>query len=508
VSKTVRPTEVSAVSLREIAALAGSDSDVPDLAVTGVTAASSSVRPGDLYVGVPGARTHGARYSLAAAQSGAVAVLTDRQGSNMAAEAGLPALVVEDPRRVVGKVSALVYGHPAEALRLIGVTGTQGKTTTTQLIGAAAAHAGRRTAVIGTMGTRIDGQLVGSALTTPEAPDLHALFAVMRERSIDLCAMEVSSHAVVMGRVDGVVFDLAVFLNLGRDHLDFHADVDEYFAAKAQLFTPVRARRALVNVDDAYGRRLADARQIPTQTFATSTTRADWRGEIDLARSSPHGSAFDLTSPDGVVAHCAVGMAGAFNVSNAVAALAAASTVGVDLAAAAAGVATLGSVAGRMEQISHGRDFHVIVDYAHKPDAVEATLDALRLVTTGRVIIVLGAGGDRDAGKRSLMGEIAATMADVVIVTDDNPRSEDPAQIRAQVISGARSASGDAEVVEIGDRRGAIRYALTSAQPGDTVLVAGKGHETGQEIKGEVFEFDDRRVARDILDELGKVAET
>jgi UDP-N-acetylmuramoyl-L-alanyl-D-glutamate--2,6-diaminopimelate ligase len=501
-SQAVRPSQVSPVSLAAVADLVGSSaSDLPDVVVRGVTGSSSEVRAGDLYVGIPGARTHGAKFATAAAELGAVALLTDTEGSTLAAGSGLPVIVVDEPRRVLGVVSAFVYGNPAEAFALVGVTGTQGKTTTTQLIRAAVENSGRRVAVIGTMGTWIAGEPVGSALTTPEAPDLHALFAVMRERSIDVCAMEVSSHALVMGRVDGVVFDVGVFLNLGRDHLDFHTDIDDYFAAKAQLFTPGVSRRALVNIDDEYGVRLATDPAIPTQTFSLSDPDADWRGVIDLAGSSPSGTSYRLSGPAGEVAG-RIAMPGAFNVTNAVAAVSAASLVGIDLAAAAAGVATLDAVAGRMERLPTGDDFAVIVDYAHKPDAIEAVLEALRPVTSGRLVVVVGAGGDRDRGKRPMMGEIAARLADVVIVTDDNPRSEDPASIRAEIVAGA--VGGRATVTEIGDRGEAIRSAVTAAKAGDTIVIAGKGHEVGQEVGGEILPFDDRAVAAEVLRELAQ----
>jgi UDP-N-acetylmuramoyl-L-alanyl-D-glutamate--2,6-diaminopimelate ligase len=507
-TRPVRPSDVAPVSLAAVATAVGASPPDVDVVVTGVSAASAAVRAGDLYVGVPGARTHGARFTEDAAAAGAVAILTDAAGTVLTAGVSLPVLVVEKPRQVLGEVSALVYGRPAESLRLIGVTGTQGKTTTTQLIGSAVARAGLRAAVIGTMGTWIDGEPVGSALTTPEAPDLHALFGVMRERAIDVCAMEVSSHALVMGRVDGVVFDVAVFLNLGRDHLDFHSDVEDYFGAKAQLFTPARARRGLANADDPYGRRLARHDQIPTETFSTQSPTADWFAEIDPAESTPQGSTFDFTGPAGVRGRCHVGMAGSFNVTNALAALASSAHADVDLRAAADGIAAAGAVTGRMERIALGQDFSVIVDYAHKPDAVQATLEALRPVTSGRLVVVIGAGGDRDAGKRAIMGEIAATLADVVVVTDDNPRSEDPASIRADILAGARASGGRAELVEVGDRGSAIRRALSEARPGDTVLIAGKGHETGQEAGGTVLPFDDRAVSSDVLRELGAGVES
>jgi len=436
-----------------------------------------------------------------------VAVLTDPAGAELLAgvravrggDADLPVLVVPEPRTLLGALAARVYGDPAASLRLVAVTGTQGKTTTTRLAELALEAAGVSAAVIGTVGTRVAGEDIKTALTTPEAPDLHGLFAMMRERSVDACAMEVSSHALVMGRVDGVVFDVAVFVNLGRDHLDFHADMDDYFVAKAQLFTPERARLGLVNVDDEHGRRLATEATIPVRTFSSAGADADWRA-VDLHLGAD-GSTFTVVAPDGARFPAGVPIAGDFNVANALAAIAGAAEAGFDAPTVAAAMAGAGGVPGRLERVETGRGFQVVVDYAHKPDAVEAAIRTLRPLTDGKVVVVIGAGGDRDTGKRPVMGEIAATLADVVIVTDDNPRSEDPAAIRAAVLAGARGHR--AEVCEEGDRRLAIRAALSLAEPGDIVLVAGKGHETGQEVAGVVHPFDDRDVVREELAALG-----
>ncbi|MGH3472035.1 MAG: UDP-N-acetylmuramoyl-L-alanyl-D-glutamate--2,6-diaminopimelate ligase [Nocardioidaceae bacterium] len=470
-----------------------------EIAVTGLSLSSGTIRPGDLYAALPGARTHGARFAREAVSSGATAVLTDPTGVDLAGGVGVPVVVVADPRAVLGAVAALVYGNPAADLTLIGITGTQGKTTTSYLVNAGLAAAGTSTAIVGTMGTWIGGRPVGSTLTTPEAPDLHALFAVMREEGVQTCVMEVSSHALVLGRVDGVRYDLAVFTNFGRDHLDFHHTVEEYFAAKASLFTPERSRRALLNVDDPAVARLAADPRVPTATFSPSGTAADWtcRG----VEMSATGSTFVVTGPAATSVPAAVRLAGRFNVANALCALAAIGEIGGEVSAGAAGIASYLAVAGRMERIDRGQPFAVLVDYAHKPDAVAATLGALRPVTEGRLTIVLGAGGDRDAGKRPLMGEIAARLADVLVVTDDNPRSEDPAAIRRAVIAGVPADAG-ATVLEIGDRYTAIRTALAAARPGDTVVIAGKGHETGQYVGDEVLAFDDRAVAAEILDQL------
>jgi UDP-N-acetylmuramoyl-L-alanyl-D-glutamate--2,6-diaminopimelate ligase len=487
---------VDPVRLADVADALGLVVDVPEseVVITGMSSSSATVRDGDLYAALPGARTHGVRFLGDAVAAGARAVLTDPSGAATARETGLPVLIAERPRALIGRAAAFVYGEPAAALTLVGVTGTQGKTTVTHLLSAGFAAAGMRTAVVGTMGTWVDGRAVKTLLTTPEAPDLHALFAVMRERGVDVCAMEVSSHALVMGRVDGVVFDVAVFTNLGRDHLDFHTDVEDYFGAKAALFTPERSRRALVNVDDEYGGRLVAEQRVPTRTFGLDAP-ADW--SVEDIEAGEDGSRFLVTGPDGGKVQASVPMAGRFNVANTLAALAVVGELGLDLDAAAAGIGDITAVPGRMERIPNDHGISVVVDYAHKPDAVQATLAALRPVTPGKLVIVMGAGGDRDQGKRRLMGEIAGRLADVLVVTDDNPRSEDPAAIRAEILAGA--ASGPATVHELGDRRSAITHALTTAGPGDTVLIAGKGHETGQEVHDTVLHFDDREVARDVL---------
>jgi UDP-N-acetylmuramoyl-L-alanyl-D-glutamate--2,6-diaminopimelate ligase len=495
-----RPRTAVPVPLARVWEFLGADAgDAPDIAVTGVSLRSAAVRAGDLYAALPGHRTHGARFLSAAVDAGAVAVLTDPEGAAIAGTAGVPVTVVDDPRGVLGELSALVYGRPADALTLVGVTGTQGKTTTTLLVSAGLSASGRRTAVIGSMGTRVNGTPVESTLTTPEAPDLHALLAVMREEGVQVCAMEVSSHALVMGRVDGVVFDLAAFTNFGRDHLDFHGDVEAYFAAKAGLFTPARTSRALLNADDPNVARLLDRPQVPTATFSPVGGAADWAATN--VRSAATGSSFVLTGPGGLEIATSVPLAGRFNVANALCALAAIGEVGLDVRAAAKAMPSYAVVPGRMQRVERGQPFMVVVDYAHKPDAVTATLEALRPLTPGRLTIVLGAGGDRDRGKRPIMGEIAARLADTVIVTDDNPRSEDPATIRRELIGGV-GADAAASVVEIPDRRRAIEHALRNAVDGDTVLIAGKGHETGQEIAGEVYPFDDTAVATGVLDRL------
>lgn len=503
---TTRPQHPTALSFDQVVALVREQSDARVVGadaggtVTGITLDSRRVLPGDVYAALPGARAHGIDFVTQAAAAGATMVLTDESGA-AAVPPGLSAVVVARPRAVLGAVSAGIYGRPAQAMRMIGVTGTQGKTTVTRLLDGGLGTAGINSAVVGTVGTRIAGTDLKTALTTPEAPDLHGLFALMREQGVECCAIEVSSHALVLGRVDGVVFDVAVFTNLGRDHLDFHTDVDDYFAAKATLFTPERARLGIVNIDDDHGRRLVTTATIPVRTMSTRGREADW-SVVDV-EPGPEGSTFTVQGPEGLSLPASVPLPGDFNVANALAAVAAAVEAGLDPETVVGGIAAAGGVPGRLERVSAAdAPFAVYVDYAHKPDAVEAVLRTLRPVTSGRLVIVLGAGGDRDRGKRPVMGAIAAAEADLVIVTDDNPRTEDPAAIRAEVLAGVAEVetSRRADVREIGDRRAAIAAALEAAGRGDVVLVAGKGHETGQEVADVVHPFDDREVVREILE--------
>jgi UDP-N-acetylmuramoyl-L-alanyl-D-glutamate--2,6-diaminopimelate ligase len=470
----------------------GAAIDVPapaTAAVTGVTLRAAEVRPGDLFAALPGSRAHGADFAADAIAGGAVAVLTDPDGAARPALAGVPVLVHPRPRDVLGAVAALVYGDPTARLSVVGVTGTSGKTTVAHLLEAGLAAAGRTTGLVGTVGTRVDGTLLPSAFTTPEAPDLQALFAVMAEAGVTDVAMEVSSHALALRRVAGTRYAVAAFTNLSQDHLDFHRDMDDYFEAKAALFDG-RAEHAVICIDDAWGERLAA--RTPGAVTVSSTGSADWRA-VDGA-SGPDGTqSFTVIAPDGAAVPVRLQLPGAFNVENALVALACLDAVDVPAAVAAEGFAEL-AVPGRMQRVEAGQPFLAVVDYAHKPGAVSALLDALRPQVSGRLVVVLGCGGDRDRGKRPLMGAAAASRAELLIVTDDNPRTEDPAAIRAAMMAGAQAEPGHGDLMEIGDRRGAIAAAVAYARPGDAVVVAGKGHETGQEIRGTKFPFDDAAV--------------
>jgi len=473
--------------------------------VSGITHDSGAVRPGDLYAALPGSRHHGAEFCREAAGAGAVAVLTDPAGRDRGIASGLPVFVVADPRARLGEVASWVYGDPSARLALIGVTGTSGKTSTTYLIEAGLRMSGQLTGLVGGVETRVGATVEPSRLTTPEATDLQALFALMAEQKVTAAAMEVSSHALALGRVAGTTFEVAVFTNLSQDHLDFHRDMDEYFAAKAELFTPRYARSGVVNIDDPRGRRLAASAAIPVTTFsATGLAGAGWRA-ADV-RCGADGSTFTVIGPGGVEADASVSLAGPFNVANALAAIVALVETGVSLATAVAGVAACPGVPGRLERVPSDADLTVLVDYSHKPGAVEAVLSALRPVTQGSLRIVLGCGGDRDAAKRPLMGAAAAELADVAIFTSDNPRSEDPLEILRDMLAGAVAVPprDRARVIVEPDRAAAIAMAVGGAGKGDVVLIAGKGHERGQYLADQVIPFDDREVAARALADRGR----
>jgi UDP-N-acetylmuramoyl-L-alanyl-D-glutamate--2,6-diaminopimelate ligase len=479
-----------------------------DLAVTGVSHASGSVLPGDLYVAIPGQRAHGAAFAGDAAAAGALALLTDPAGATLAADTALPTLVADDPRALLGQAAAYVYGFPARDVRVVGVTGTNGKTTVTSLLHSVLTHVYGAAGLVGTIETRLGQRVVPSVRTTPEASDLHAILAVLREQGIGTCAIEVSSHALALGRVAGLVVDVAGFTNLSQDHQDFHPDMEHYFATKASLFTPQRSRRGVVMVDDAWGRRLAQQAGVPVQTVAVvpddpehpAVRGADWT--VQQIRPEGGGSRAELLDPDGVRHDLVVPLPGLVNVANAALTVALAAQIGVAVAAAVQAVASAPMVPGRMELVSGERRPVVVVDYAHSPDALDTALATLRAGSPRPLVVVVGAGGDRDTGKRGPMGAAAAHGADHVIVTDDNPRSEDPATIRAAVLAGARSVQA-ADVREVADRAEAIEQAVLLAGTG-TVLLAGKGHEQGQQVGDVVHPFDDRVVAREVLDRVSR----
>jgi UDP-N-acetylmuramoyl-L-alanyl-D-glutamate--2,6-diaminopimelate ligase len=372
---------------------------------------------------------------------------------------------------------------------MTGITGTNGKTTTTYLLESIWRAAGVRPGVIGTTGARVDGEPVPLERTTPEAPDLHRLLARMREAGVAGVAMEVSSHALAQHRVGGVRFDVAAFTNLSQDHLDFHPSMEDYFAAKASLFTPGHTDRAVVNADDPWARRLLEAPAVPTITYGME-------GDADVratdVTSSPEGVAFAV---DGVRFRSR--LRGRFNVSNCLAAIAVVRELGIALDVAAEGLAAVSGVPGRVEPVEAGQDFLVVVGYAHTPDSIRSVLQAARPLASGRLIVVFGCGGDRDRAKRPLMGAAATAVADLTVLTSDNPRSEDPLAIIGDIEPGAREGGGAYRIEP--DRRAAIGLAVGEAAAGDVVVIAGKGHEPYQELAGGTIAFDDREVAREAL---------
>nr|WP_311767101.1 UDP-N-acetylmuramoyl-L-alanyl-D-glutamate--2,6-diaminopimelate ligase [Streptomyces rhizosphaericus] len=502
-----RPLQVRPIPLAELADQLGVETPEASegAAVTGITHDSRAVRPGDVYAALAGARLHGADFAAQAADLGAVAVLTDPAGVERAAATGLPVLAVDNPRGRMGALAATIYGEPGHDLLQIGITGTSGKTTTAYLIEgglkAAAKHDGGLTGLIGTVETRIGDERIKSERTTPEATDLQALFAVMRERDVRSVVMEVSSHALVLGRVDGCVFDVAVFNNLSPEHMEFHSGMEDYFQAKAQLFTEARSRLGVINYDDEYGRRLIEQSEVPVTTFsAEGHPDAHWRAaDVEVG---PLGSTFTAVGPNGESVRAAAPLPGPFNVANALAAVVALAVAGIDPQTAADGVAAVPGVPGRLERVDVGQPYLAVVDYAHKTDAVESVLRALRKVTDGKLHAVLGCGGDRDRLKRGPMGAAVARYADTAVLTSDNPRSEDPLAILAAMLAGAAEVPaherGDVLVEE--DRANAIAAAVARAEPGDTVIVAGKGHELGQDIAGVIRAFDDRQVLREAIE--------
>jgi UDP-N-acetylmuramoyl-L-alanyl-D-glutamate--2,6-diaminopimelate ligase len=470
--------------------------------VNAITHDSRRAVGGSCFACIPGAVTDGHLHAGAAVDAGAVALLVERQLDLPVTQAR-----VESVRAALGPAAATLHDHPSRRLHCLAVTGTNGKTTVTYLLEAIGRAAGQRVGVIGTVGARVDGAPLPLERTTPEADDLQALLAGMRDEGVRTVAIEVSSHALDQRRVDGTWFAAACFTNLSQDHLDYHGSMASYFEAKARLFDPVRTAAAAVNVDDHHGvelsRRASDA-GLTVLTFAAFDERGADIAAEDMELTSA-GNRFTIVDRrTGNRAAVASPLLGRFNVSNALAAAATALVSGLPADAVVAGLQAPVVVPGRLERVlaGSGQPFTVLVDYAHTPDALDRVLDAARPLTPeGRVVTVFGCGGDRDREKRPAMGRAAATGADVVVLTSDNPRSEEPEQIARAVLEGLRD--GPAAVVVELDRRAAIREALRAARPGDVVVIAGKGHETGQTIGDRIIPFDDRVVVREELEALG-----
>ncbi|MDO5661468.1 MAG: UDP-N-acetylmuramoyl-L-alanyl-D-glutamate--2,6-diaminopimelate ligase [Brachybacterium sp.] len=503
-AEPARPRHPRSHGLDVVARHLGLDAPPDTPEITGVTLDSRAVRPGDLWCALPGARAHGADFAAQAAGLGAVAALTDADGTDRCRDAGLVVLLAEDPRALAARAADLVAGHAAQQLRTVGITGTNGKTSVATMLQRTLLELGVPAGIIGTNGTSYraaDGTSheIATVRTTPEAPEVHAILARMREDGVEALAMEVSSHALVLHRADEVVFDAACFTNLSQDHLDFHPDMEDYYAAKARLFTPAHARRGIICVDDDWGRRLAAESAIPVTTY---TTRPDVPADhrVRDVRPDGFGSNLELIGPNGTTLRLHAPLPGRHYVANTVAVALLLEAIGHPLGTTTEAIARTATVPGRMEKVTETPVLGV-VDYSHTEDALAQAVETLRsLPMTSRLITVMGAGGDRDRGKRPRMGAVAAGSADILVITDDNPRSEDPTAIRAEILSGIGQ-DAPAEVHEIAGREEAIRVAVSLARPGDAILVAGKGAETGQDIGGVIHPFDDRIRLRTLLAE-------
>jgi UDP-N-acetylmuramoyl-L-alanyl-D-glutamate--2,6-diaminopimelate ligase len=484
---------------RAVTAVSGPLADAQEGAVeiSGLAYDSRAVAPGDLFVCVSGFSSDGHEFAPKAVQRGAAALVVERPLG-----LGVPEILVASARAAMGPLAARFYGEPSHELRVVGVTGTNGKTTTAYLTRALLEACGLQCGLLGTVTSVIGGHEHAVARTTPEALDLQRTLRAMLEGGDRACAIEVSSHALALGRTDAIHFAAAVFTNLTQDHLDFHDSMEDYFLAKRRLFVAPDSEPpgvSVINIGDAYGRRLADE-LANARTFAVETD-ADYSAHE--LRCGFDGCRFTLRTAEGE-REIALPMPGRFNVANALGALAAAHALGCDLDDITAALERGVRVPGRFEPVDAGQEFAVLVDYAHTPDSLENVLRSAReLAGAGRVICVFGAGGDRDRGKRPLMGEIAARLADQVIVTSDNPRSEDPDAIIAEIMAGAIHGGGDAHasVRTLSDRRAAIAEAVAGGRAGDVVVIAGKGHEQGQELAGgRKLAFDDVAVAREALE--------
>jgi UDP-N-acetylmuramoyl-L-alanyl-D-glutamate--2,6-diaminopimelate ligase len=483
----VRPFNEFSYSLTQAAELLSAEQkNFHEIQFTGLTHVDSEVLPGDIFLALPGATRHGADFIAAAVARGAVAILTDHKG---AAQSGdLPTLIVSDAREAGAVLSAHFYRSPIRDMQSIGITGTNGKTTVTTLLHQLFTEVGRETGLIGTVETRIGDEIIASKRTTPEAPDLQALAATMRERHMRHLVMEVSSHSLELKRMIGSHFSIAGFTNLSQDHLDFHLDMESYFKAKAKLFTHEYADLGFINIDDPYGARLFAAGSIPLTAYARVNPAATWHYVAINPVSS--GVEFTIRGKDGILIESATQLRGGFNLDNLLLTVAIAYECGVDPLEMATIIPKLIGAPGRLEAINLNQSYNAFVDYAHSPDAVINVLETVREFTSGQVIGILGCGGDRDASKRPLMGEALINGCDIAILTSDNPRSESPAQILQQMC-GAKVIQAPSKVIE--NRSDAIAYAVSLAQAGDSIVLMGKGHEQGQEINGEVIAFDDRK---------------
>ncbi len=453
-----------------------------DVVISGVSINAQKVVPGDLFIAFAGANTHGISYLEQAISNGAVAVLSDKK-----IETSIPSFIHPKPREIVGSISAWLYGHPFKSLKAIGITGTNGKTTTANLVKQIWQLNSIKSGLIGTLGVEIVDEKLESTRTTPEADDLQAIAAAMVEQGCKNLVMEVSSHAIDQGRIKGAKYEVVAFSNLTQDHLDYHLSMENYFQAKANLFASEYAKAAVINIDDSYGKKLLKQVKIPVVTVSRKDSTADWY----LAKAEIKNGLYqvEIKSKSGESLSENFALLGDYNLDNLLLAVAIVNSAGLSLDKIASTISKLQSVPGRLESVNAGQKFTALVDYAHTPDAVERVIATVKSVTNGKIIGVLGCGGDRDASKRSLMGYALFNGCDLAVFTSDNPRSESAEAILKQMTAGIDL--GKKGFVEI-DRKNAIDLAVKNAQSGDVVLLMGKGHESGQEVNSVVTPFDDR----------------
>ncbi len=504
----LRPEHPIARSLTELAEHFGLEAtgQFAQDSVTGITLSSKNVLAGDLYVGLPGRNAHGASYAAEAAAQGAVAILTDAEGAGISAGSGLPSIVTESPRALLAEVSAWIYRTRENPPTMLGVTGTNGKTSVTYLLNAILRQLGVVAGFSTTAERGIGALRIPSTLTTPEASEVHSLLAKMREAHVGAVIIEVSAQALTRHRVDGIVFDVVGFTNLTHDHLDDYGDMQTYFEAKRELFTPERAHRGVAIVDSQWGRKIADEAGIPMTTVATHPgIPADW--QVTLDEESAEHTAFTVSAPDGATLSTSVPILGRYMAENAALAIVMLVEAGYDLADIDRVLTRDGGITayipGRAERVSGDRGPRVYIDYGHSPDAFTTTLESLRRTASGRVIMVFGADGDRDTSKREEMASIAATLSDVLVITDYNPRFEDPAAIRRVLVDSARRTRPDLELYEVPNPWDAFRQALSVAREGDVILHAGPGHENYHEVAGKKIPYSARDDARSALTEHG-----
>jgi len=467
------------------------------LKITGLSSSSNRITEGALFIALPGEKHHGARFALDAQKAGAIALLTDMQGADLASAllGDFPILKIENPRAKSGYLADWFNQSPSRALFLAGITGTNGKTTTSFLLRQIWEFAWVDSGLIGTIGIEIGRDSFAASHTTPEADQLHNILSIMQERHLRAAAVEVSSHALALNRVDGAFFSAAAFTNLTQDHLDFHGNMENYYQAKKKLFEAQLCQAAFINIDNAYGARLASEISLTPTTISRTNSKAHWY--YQGIKNTSKGYEVIVRGRDGILISGQLNLIGEHNLDNALMAMVIAYESGVDPLVIGNSLATLKGAPGRLEVIDCGQEFLALVDYAHTPDAVEKVLATLRKITDSKIIAILGCGGNRDRSKRSLMGKALDSGSDIAIFTSDNPRDEDPEQILKDMLGSLEVKSPSAVIV---DRQVAIRYGVERAEAGDVLVVLGKGHEVGQEIRGVKIPFSDQGILRKYIE--------